>query len=528
MAFPKFITAEEAVMHVKDGDSVGFVGFMGVGHPEELSYNLEKRFLETGSPKNLTAIWNASQSNGKDQVGCDRLAHPGLVKRVIASHTGLQHTMAEMASRNEVEVFNFPLGVMIHLARARAGQKPCIITPVGLGTFADPREEGGKMNQAAIDSGLDLVSVTEVGGKEYLQYNTFDYNVVMLRGTTADEHGNITMEKEALLLEVASMAFAAKASGGIVIAQVERVVKAGTLDPRMVRLPGAAVDFIVKCTDVEKFHRQTYSYVYEPAFSGECKIPLDGIKPAPLDERKIIARRAALELKQGALLNLGIGIPALVSAVATEEKLSDALMFTVEPGIYGGVPAAGQDFGCTYNAEAAIDQSFQFDFYDGGGIDLSVLGMAELDGSGNVNTTKFGPRIVGPGGFVDIAQNTKTVVFTGTLTTGGLKIHTGDGKLTVLNEGKFKKLTEAVEQKTFSGEQARKTGQKVLYVTERAVFEMLPQGLTLTEIAPGIDLQTQVLDLISFKPLIAADLKLMDERIFRDAPMGIYDEVMAR
>lgn len=499
---------------------------MGVGHPEELSYTLEKRFLETGSPKNLTAIWNASQSNGSAQVGCDRLAHPGLVKRLVASHTGLQKHMVEMAANNEVEVFNFPLGVMLHLCRAKAGKKPCIVTPVGLGTFVDPRIEGGKMNQAARDSGADYVSVVEVDGQEYLQYKTFDYDVVLLRGTTADEHGNISMEKRSNDAGGRIHGFCGKASGGIVIAQIERVVKAGTLHPRQVKLPGVAVDYIVKCSDVEKFHRQTYSYVYEPAFSGECKVPLDSIGTEPLDQRKIIARRAVFEAHKGALLNLGIGIPASVSSVAAEEKVSDELMMTVEPGIYGGVPVSGQDFGCTYNAEAIIDQGFQFDFYDGGGIDLSVLGMAELDKEGNVNTTKFGPRITGPGGFIDIAQNTKTVVFTGTLTTGGLKIKTGNGKLEIVQEGKFKKLLSAVEQISFSGQQAKKMGQKVLYVTERAVFEMRPEGLTLTEIAPGIDLKTQVLDLIDFEPVIADDLKLMDERIFYDKPMNIYDEFM--
>lgn len=522
MAFPKFITAEEAALKVKDGDSIGFVGFVGMGHPEELTYALEKRYLETGAPKDLTAIWNASQSNGKDRVGVDRLAHPGFVKRAIASHIGLHRNLSDMAARNEFELFTFPLGVMIHLARARAGKKPCITTPVGLGTFADPREEGGKMNPKAVESGLDLVSVVEMDGKEYLQYKTFDYDVVFLRGSTADEHGNISMEREALLVEVASMAFAAKASGGIVIAQVERVVKAGTLNPQQVRVPGVAVDFVVKCSDPAQFHKQTYDFYYEPSFSGECKIPLNEVPPVPLDERKILARRAAMELKAGAVLNLGIGIPALVGSVAAEEGMAEALTFSVEPGATGGVPGSGQNFGCCYNPEATIDQGFQFDFYDGGGVDLSVLGMAQLDAYGNVNTTKFGPRIVGPGGFVDLAQNTKTVVFTGTLTASGLKIKTGDGKLSIETEGKYKKLIANVEQKTFSGSQAQKDGQRVLYVTERAVFQMKPEGLTLIEIAPGIDLQTQVLDLIDFSPVVSPDLKLMDERIFMDKPMGIY------
>lgn len=527
MAFPKFVTAQEAVSHIKDGDTVAFCGFMAMGHAEEIAYALEKRFLETGSPKDMTAVWNASQSNGKDRIGVDRFGHVGMIKRVISSHMGLEKNVVKMALRNEVEVFNLPLGVMIHLYRAKAGKKPCIITPVGLGTFVDPREEGGKMNEAAKKSGLELVKVVEIDGREYLQYKTFDYNVVIIRGTAADEHGNITADREALQLEMTSMAFAAKASGGIVIAQVERVVKAGSLNPQLVKLPGAAVDYVVKCSDPQRFHRQTYSYYYEPAFSGECKIPLSSsVAAVPLDERKIIARRAALELKAGSLLNLGFGIPVIVSSVVAQEGLTDQFMFTVEPGVYGGVPVSGQDFGCAYNAEAFIDHGFQFDFYDGGGIDLSVLSMAELDGDGNVNVSKFGPRIIGPGGFIDIAQNAKEIVFTGTVTAGGLKVETADGKLRILNEGKFKKLKAKVEQKTFSGEFARKMGQRTLYVTERAVFEMRPEGLTLTEIAPGIDLQSQVLDLIEFEPLIAKDLKLMDERLFREETMGIAKDIL--
>lgn len=528
MSRPKFITAAEAVKLVKSGDTLGTVGFVMLGHPDELSFELEKRFKETGEPRDLTLTWCASNSNNRDRIGTARFAMEGFLKRVIGGHWGLTPEIGTMAIENKIEAYNIPQGVMAHIWRAKGGNKPCVVTHVGLGTFADPREDGCKLNDLTKEKGEDLVEVITIDGKEYLMYKTFPINVAFIRGTTADENGNISMEKEGILLEHQILAYATKASGGIVICQVERVVKAGTLHPQMVKVPGVVVDYVVESSDPLKWHRMSPVEYYDPSVTGECKVPLSAVKPIPLDERKVICRRAAMELVPDANSNLGIGMPEGVAAVAAEEGISDSLILTVEPGPIGGVPCGGFKFGCAVNAEAMMDHPYQFDFYDGGGLDFAVLGLAELDREGNVNVSKFGPRIAGAGGFVNITQNAKSVVFAGTLTAGGLKVEVKDGKLNILQEGKVKKFIPAVGHKTFSGEYAKKTGQKVLYVTERCVLEIRPEGLTLTEIAPGVDLQKDVLDQMEFKPIIASDLKLMDERIFKDQPMNIKDEILAK
>lgn len=366
----------------------------------------------------------------------------------------------------------------------------------------------------------------KLDNKEYLWYKAFPINVAILKGTTADEFGNISMEKEALRLEVFVMALAAKNSGGKVIVQVERVAKRGALDPRSIVIPGALVDAVVIAKPEN--HVQTLAEKYNPSFTGDVKIPLDSIPPMALDARKVIARRAALEMSPNIVINLGIGIPEGVGAVAAEEGISDIFTSTVEPGLHGGVPLSGLNFGAAINPEAMIDHPSQFDFYDGGGLDLACLGMAECDISGNVNVSKFGPRIAGPGGFVNITQNAKVVIFCGTFTAGGLKEKVCDGKLVIENEGRAKKFVEKVEHITFSGEYSQEKKQKVLYVTERAVFEIRNNALTLIEIAPGVDLEKDILNQMCFKPQIAEDLKLMDERIFLEQPMGIKAEILAK
>lgn len=528
MSRPKFITAAEAAELVKDGDTLGNVGFVLMGHPDELSAALEKRFKETGHPRDLTLTWGASNSNNKDRIGTARFAMEGFVKRVIGGHWALTPEIGTMAIENKIEAYNIPQGVVMHLWRAKGGNKPCIVTHVGLGTFADPREDGCKLNQLTKEKGEDLVELITIDGKEYLMYKTYPIDVAFIRGTTADENGNISMEKEGIFLEHNILAYATKASGGIVIAQVENVVKAGSIHPQHVKVPGVVVDYVVQCSDPFKYHKQSVIKYYDPSLSGEYQIPLNAVKPIPLDERKVICRRAAMELIPNANVNLGIGMPEGVGAVAAEEGISDQMIMTVEPGPVGGVPCGGPEFGCAINPEAIMDHPYQFDFYDGGGLDLAVLGLAELDKEGNINVSMFGPRIAGAGGFINITQNTKTVVFAGTLTASGLKIEVKDGKLNILQEGRVKKFIPAVGHKTFSGEYAKKKGQKVLYITERAVFEMRPEGLTLTEIAPGVELQKDILDQMDFEPIVAADLKLMDERIFKDEPMGIKAEILAK
>jgi propionate CoA-transferase len=519
----KIISAADAVQLVKSGDTVGITGFIGMGHPAELTEALEKRFLDSGEPKNLTLTFGASQNDGKSWWGLNRFAREGFVKKVIAGHFGLQPDLVKMIVQNKMEAYNIPQGVMVHLFRAIAGKKPGVLTHVGLRTFADPRETGCRLNDI---SKREVVKLVEIDGEEYLFYKAFPINVALIRGTTADTRGNITIEKEGIALEFLHLAMAARNSGGIVIAQVERIAAAGTLDPKLVKVPGIMVDYLVVAKPEN--HMQSMAEQYNAALTGEIRVPLSSWQPIPLDDRKVICRRAAMELIPDAVINLGIGMPEGVAAVAAEEGFDDQLTMTVEPGPIGGVPLSGVRFGCSINPEALLDHPNQFDFYDGGGLDLAVLGLAECDQFGNVNVSKFGPRIAGSGGFVNITQNTMHVIYAGTLTAGGLDVAIADGKLNIVQEGKNKKFVPKVGHITFSGQYAQKINQKVTYITERAVFELTPTGVMLIEIAPGVDLEKDVLAQMEFKPHISPNLKLMDARIFRDEPMGIREEIMAK
>src|SRR3954464_9777234 len=515
----KIVTAAEAVAVIQTGDALCTSGFVGIGVPDALLVALEQRFVETGEPRDLTLLFAAGQGDGKDR-GLNALGHHGLLKRVVGGHWGLIPKVGRLALEGRIEAYNLPQGVISHLYRDIAAGKPGTLSRVGIGTFVDPRLEGGKINAVTTD---DLVRVMEIDGQEWLFYRGFLLNVAFLRATTADPNGNVTAEREALDLDNLSMAMAVKNSGGVVSVQVGRIARAGSLHPRQVLVPGSLVDCVVVAEP--EHHRQTYATVYNPAYSAEISVPLESVKPVPLDARKIIARRCALELRAGAIVNLGIGMPEGVAAVAAEERVNEFITLTAEPGVVGGVPASGLDFGAAVNTEAIIHQNQQFDFYDGGGLDLAFLGMAEADQEGNVNVSRFGPKLAGAGGFINISQSARKVVFAGTFTAGGLDLRIEDGQLRITQEGRAQKFHERVQQITFSGQVAAAQDKPVLYVTERCMFRLRPSGLELVEAAPGIDVERDILAQTKFRPIVN-DVRPMDPRLFCPEPMDLRDRLL--
>lgn len=513
----KIMSAEEAIKkYVPSGSSIAFGGFVGAMHAEEISAALEKIFLETGEPNNLTVFYAAGQGDGKEQ-GLNHLGHEGMTTRIIGGHWNLAPKLQKLAMENKASAYNLPQGIIAEMYRDMAAGKIGVITHVGLDTFVDPRLEGGKLNDKARED-EDLVEVIHIKGEEKLLYHRVPLTVGIIRATYADIKGNCTFHKEGISGDTLALAQAVKNQGGKVLVQVENVVEYGSLDTRLIKLPGIYVDAIIIAKPEN--HMQTYMTQYNPAYSGEIRIPMETLAPMDLDSRKVIARRAAMELIPDSITNLGIGMPEGVAAVAAEEGL-DGMILTTEAGTIGGIPASGTDFGVTTNADCIIDEPAQFDFYDGGGLDIAFLGLAQMDSEGNINVSKFGPKIAGCGGFINITQNAKKVIYCGTFTAGGLKVEVGDGGLKIVKEGSAKKLLKKVEQVTFSGTYAQKKKQPVLYITERAVFELTEDGVKLIEIAPGVDLEKDILAQMDFKPIIDSEVKLMDPRIFREEKMGL-------
>jgi propionate CoA-transferase len=515
----KLVSAEEAVALIRPGDTITTSGFVGNGVPEHLLAALEARFVETGGPGGLSLIFAAGQGDGKTR-GLNRLGHDGLLRRVIGGHWGLIPKVAALALEGRIEGWNLPQGVISHMFRDIAAGRPATISHVGLETFVDPRQGGGRVHP---DPTEEIVELIEIGGRSCLAYRLFPIDVALLRGTTADEAGNVTMEHEALVLDNLAQAMAARNSGGMVIVQVERIAAAHTLDPRAVVIPAPLVDAVVLAP--AENHMQTYATQYSPAFAQVIRAPQGSLPPMPLDARKIIARRAAFELPVNGIVNLGIGMPEGVASVAGEEGLLDHLTLTTEPGVVGGQPASGLDFGAAVNVDALIHQNQQFDFYDGGGLDMACLGLAEVDEAGNVNVSRFGPKLAGAGGFINISQNARCLVFAGMLTAGGLEIEVAGGALRIVTEGRSRKFIPEVEQITFSGARAGRLGRPVLYVTERAVFELTPDGIALREVAPGIDAERDVIAQMGFRPIVETVAE-MDPRIFRPEPMELKRDLL--
>jgi propionate CoA-transferase len=522
----KFISAREAAEMFEDGKTVCPIAMTLVSASESILKELEKRFLETGHPNNLTLLHSCGQSDR--QRGIQHFAHEGFVKRIIGSHWGLQPRWMDMIANNQVEAFCMPQGQIAQLYRSMACGLPGKMSRVGLGTFIDPRLEGGKMNDRTRNL-PDLVDVMTWKGEEYLFYNAIPIDYCLIRGTSVDDMGNLTTDEEAMKLEVIAGVLAARRFGGKVIAQAKYRAQTGTLNPKSVTVPGVFIDAVVICDNPQEDHRQTSSWFFDPSYSGQLRVPLTEIESPPFNVRKYIARRACMEIYPGAIINLGTGIPNdMVGKVCNEEGISDDIMITVESGMYGGVQAGGIDFGIAQNLYAMIPHHEQMDYYNGAGVDITFMGAGELDEEGNVNATKMGKRCTGAGGFIDITQNAKKVVFCAAFTASGPEYSFSPQGIKIEKEGSVRKMVKKAAQISFNGLIARKKGQKVVYVTERAVFELKSEGVVLTEIAPGIDLQKDVLDLMDFKPIISKDLKIGSTDLFKDGPFGLRDTIFAR
>jgi propionate CoA-transferase len=511
----KIVTAEAAARLIRDGSTVGVEGAGRLLLSEAVSSAIERQFLATGRPRGLTLIQPCGFGDDGD-AGASHFAHDGLVRRVISPGWGDSPRMAALALANRVEAYCFPQGVVCQMVWAAASRKPRVISHVGLDTFVDPRQGGGRLNAVTAE---ELVELVHLDGAKWLSFRVVPLDTAIIRGTTADEFGNMSMEHEPAILEPLTLAQAARANGGLVLAEVKRVVPRGSLNPQLVRVPGILVDAIVVNPDAWQIHGVER---YNPAVSGEMRAPRGAAPPITLDERMLVARRAAMELRPGVIINIGFGISDGVPVVAFQEDLLDGITITIEQGTIGGLPMRGRALAAQTNVEAIVDQISQFNFYQGGGLDLAFLSFAEVDADGNVNVSKFGSRLPGCGGFIDISQNAKAVVFCGLFGKAG-DVRIQNGRLQVGDVRGVTKFKKRVEHVTFSGARAATAGKPVRYVTERAVFGLGARGVELLEIAPGCDLERDVLAGMEFRPAISVDLRSMDPAIFQPRRLGLRE-----
>lgn len=530
MRKPTVITAEQAVDYIADGSTLCAIGMTHISACETILKEIENRFLEKGHPCDLTFVHTCGQAAMKKPGGMTHLAHEGLLKRIIGGHWGQSPMLMDLISENKIEAFNLPQGQMANMFHSMALKEPGKLSKTGLGTYIDPRIEGGKMNQRTKECGYDVVDIVEVDGEEYIRYKPIPINTLLIRGTYCDENGNLSTEEEGMVLEVLPAVMATKRWGGRVIAQVKSIVKNGTFNPKEVTVPGVLIDNIVLAKDVFTEHRQTYSWYYDPAYCGKVRVPETAVTVLPLNERKVIGRRALMQVEPDSIINIGTGIPNdVVGPIMSEENINDCLSVTVESGIYGGTPASTIDFGIACNAEALIGHDRQFEFYNGTGVDFTFMGAGQLDRHGNVNATRMGNKAPGAGGFIDITTTAKNVVFCSTFTGGGLKVSFDEEKgVTIEQEGKFKKLVSDVLQISYNGDLAKQRNQNMWYVTERCVFRLTQEGMMLVEVAKGIDIERDILAQMEFRPLIAADLKITDPCIYRDGAFGLREYLLKK
>lgn len=515
-----FVALDEALDRIRDGATVATNGFTLMGVAEAVVAGIEERFLATDHPRDLVVVHAAGQSNR--ELGFEHFANEGLVRRVVGSHWGLMPKMGAFLHAEGAEAVCLPQGQLSHLFRAIAAGRPGTLTHVGLGTFVDPRQLGGKVNARARASAPDYVELLEIDGRATMFYRSFPIDVGIIRATAVDEDGNCTLDEEAVVLDQLAIAQAAHNSGGIVICQARRVVARGSIHPKLVAVPGAVVDFVVVASEPDMHHRMTHSFAYDGGFTGDWRAAHASFPPLELAQRKVIGRRAVRELRRGDIVNIGTGIPGdTVGPILQEENLLDSVTLTVESGTYGGVPAGGVDFGIAANPVAIIPHASQFDFYDGGGLDITFMGAGQVDSEGNVNVSTLGSRTIGAGGFIDITQSARRIVFCFTFSSGGLVTVVEDGRLRIVQEGRHRKFVEQVDQITFSAAEARRLGQSVVYVTERAVFRLAASGLELVEVAPGIDARRDVLEQMQARCSVAEPLSAMAAEIFADPPMAL-------